>query len=118
MEGTIWLWIGFNLFVLFMLAIDLGVFHRKSHVVNSKEALVWSAVWITLALTFNAGIYFFWDKMSPSSAYTNLGIFLMAQYAMNQQAQQDQTGEGDWFHPPIRIGGPGGLGGKFQDFQR
>ncbi len=52
------LWVGFNAFVLVMLAVDLGVFHRKAHVVNVKEALAWSAVWIALALAFNAGVYF------------------------------------------------------------
>lgn len=52
-------WILFNLFVLGMLAVDLGIFHRKSHEVNLKEALSWSAVWITLAMIFNAGIYYF-----------------------------------------------------------
>jgi len=71
MEGTIWLWIGFNVFVLFMLALDLGVFHRHSHVVSTKEAAVWSVVWISLAMLFNAGIYFFWDLMAPQSTYTN-----------------------------------------------
>ncbi len=55
---TIWLWVGFNLFVLTMLALDLGVFHRKAHAVSVKEATIWSIVWITLALLFNAGIYF------------------------------------------------------------
>jgi tellurite resistance protein TerC len=40
-----------------MLALDLGVFHRKAHVIKIKEALVWSGVWITLALLFNLGIY-------------------------------------------------------------
>lgn len=54
----IWFWIGFILFVLAMLAIDLGVFHRKTHTVRIKEALAWSAVWITLALCFNVFIYF------------------------------------------------------------
>jgi tellurite resistance protein TerC len=43
-EGPIWLWIGFNLFVLAMLALDLGVFHRKSHAVSTKEAITWSVV--------------------------------------------------------------------------
>lgn len=52
------LWIGFNVFVLAMLALDLGVFHRKAHEVKVKEALIWSAVWIVLALLFNLGIYF------------------------------------------------------------
>ena len=56
--GAVWPWIGFNLFVLAMLAIDLGVFHRKAHSVSLKEASIWSVVWITLALIFNAGLYF------------------------------------------------------------
>jgi tellurite resistance protein TerC len=52
------LWIGFILLILLLLALDLGVFHRKAHVVNVREALVWSAVWVTLALLFNVFIYF------------------------------------------------------------
>jgi tellurite resistance protein TerC len=70
-EGQVWLWVGFNLFVLAMLALDLGVFHRKSHVVSGKEALTWSVVWIALSLAFNAIIYFFWDRIMPGSSYTN-----------------------------------------------
>jgi len=53
-----WLWIGFIGFVVAMLALDLGVFHRKVHVVQLKEALVWSGVWIGLALVFNVFVYF------------------------------------------------------------
>jgi len=56
--GTPALWIGFTVFVLAMLALDLGVFHRKAHAVRVREACVWSAVWIGLALFFNAGVYF------------------------------------------------------------
>ena len=56
MTDTLWLWIGFNVFVLAMLALDLGVFHRKAHVVTLKESLSWTAVWVTLALIFNLGI--------------------------------------------------------------
>lgn len=52
-------WILFNSFVLGMLALDLGVFHKKCHVVNFKEAVIWSAVWIGLALAFNLGVYLF-----------------------------------------------------------
>jgi tellurite resistance protein TerC len=52
MDSTL-LWVGFNVFVLAMLALDLGVFHRTAHEVNVKEALVWSVVWIGLALVFN-----------------------------------------------------------------
>ena len=58
-SGTIWLWLGFNIFVLAMLALDLGVFHRKAHALSLKEASIWSVVWITLAMVFNAGLYLF-----------------------------------------------------------
>lgn len=58
MDNNLLLWIGFNVFVIIMLALDLGVFHRKNHVVGMKEALTWSGVWIGLALVFNAAIYF------------------------------------------------------------
>jgi tellurite resistance protein TerC len=57
MSDRLLLWIVFNVFVLGMLALDLGVFHRKAHAVSLKEALVWCCVWVSLALTFNAGIY-------------------------------------------------------------
>lgn len=57
MSSQIWLWVGFNIFVLLMLTLDLGVFHRRSHVVSVKEALWWSAFWITLSLVLNASIY-------------------------------------------------------------
>ena len=57
MELSIWWWVAFNVFVLAMLALDLGVFHRKAHVVGLREAAVWSAVWVGLALVFNAGLW-------------------------------------------------------------
>jgi tellurite resistance protein TerC len=55
--GTPLLWGGFVLFVLAMLALDLGVFHRKAHPVGFREALVWSGVWVSLALLFNGMLY-------------------------------------------------------------
>jgi len=55
--GTPGLWIGFVAFVLVMLAIDLGIFNRKDHVVGFREALGWSGVWVTLALVFNAIVW-------------------------------------------------------------
>jgi len=55
--GTPGLWIGFTVFILTLLALDLGVFHRKAHQVRFGEALTWSIVWIALALLFNAGVY-------------------------------------------------------------
>lgn len=59
MDTPIIFWIIFNAFVLIMLALDLGVFHRKSHEVSVKEALTWTFVWISLAMIFN-GIIYFW----------------------------------------------------------
>jgi tellurite resistance protein TerC len=53
-EITPWHWAGFIACILFFLALDLGVFHRRAHVVRFKEALVWSAVWFTLAMLFGA----------------------------------------------------------------
>ena len=55
----------FNLFVLAMLALDLGVFHRRAHVVSLREAVVWSIIWITLSLLFNLGIWF-WRGPVPA----------------------------------------------------
>ncbi|MBP6785522.1 MAG: TerC family protein [Verrucomicrobiales bacterium] len=56
MTDTLWLWVGFNVFVLLMLALDLGVFHRKAHVVSFRESIAWTVVWITLAMIFNLGV--------------------------------------------------------------
>ena len=55
--GTPGLWIGFTLFVLALLALDLGVFHRRAHEVRFREALAWNVVWIVLALLFNGWVY-------------------------------------------------------------
>ncbi|MEO7318589.1 MAG: TerC family protein [Chthoniobacteraceae bacterium] len=57
MTESPWLWIGFNVFVLAMLALDLGVFHRKSHIVSTREAIAWTVAWITMALLFNLGVW-------------------------------------------------------------
>jgi tellurite resistance protein TerC len=55
--GSPLLWGGFLVFVLGLLGLDLGVFHRKAHAVSLKEAAIWSGVWVGLALLFNAGVY-------------------------------------------------------------
>jgi tellurite resistance protein TerC len=54
------LWIGFSLFILFMLSLDLGLFNRKVHAIKYREAAIWSAIWITLAMIF-AGIVFWFQ---------------------------------------------------------
>ena len=88
MEINGFVWAGFLLFVLLMLALDLGVFHRKSHEVKIREALIWSAVWISLALLFNVGVYFLMGKekaiefltgyvIEKSLSVDNLFVFIM-----------------------------------------
>jgi tellurite resistance protein TerC len=57
MATSIWFWVVFALFLAGMLALDLGVFHRKAHAVRFREAAAWSAVWVTLSLLFAAGVY-------------------------------------------------------------
>ncbi len=58
--GSLWLWIIFNVCVLGMLALDLGVFNRKAHVISFREAIIWSIAWIVLALLFN-GLVLLWQ---------------------------------------------------------
>jgi tellurite resistance protein TerC len=56
-----WLWIGFIILVVLLLAVDLGVFHAKAHSVTVREALIWSGVWVGLALLFNVFVYFSYE---------------------------------------------------------
>lgn len=81
-------WIAFLAFVILLLALDLGVFHRKSHEVKIKEALIWSAVWIGLALVFNYFVYVYMGKVKAlefltgyliekSLSVDNLFVFIM-----------------------------------------
>jgi tellurite resistance protein TerC len=72
--GSPGLWVGFIAFVLCMLALDLGVFHRKAHVVRYREALVWSGVWIFLSLVFTAGV---WWKFGSQSGIEFLTGYLI-----------------------------------------
>ena len=64
MTHSLSLWVGFNFLILMLIAIDLGVLHKKSHVISVKEALIWSAGWIFISLTFNVGIYFWFGYES------------------------------------------------------
>lgn len=69
-----WLWAGFTAFILALLALDLGVFHRKAHAVSVREATFWSAAWILLALLFNAGL---WWLRGPDPALQFLTGYLI-----------------------------------------
>src|SRR5262245_40527430 len=65
MTTSVWFYVGFTGFVLAMLALDLGVFHRKAHVVRPREAGMWVGIWMFLALTFAAVLYF-WQGGEPA----------------------------------------------------
>lgn len=70
MSESVVLWTSFNLFVLGMLALDLGVFHKKSHEIGVKEALTWTGVWISLSMLFNLFIYFYFDADKAFQFFT------------------------------------------------
>ena len=65
MASQVWMWVAFNVFILVMLAVDLGVAHRRAHEVGLKEALVWSGIWIALSLLFALGLYV-WYGSQPA----------------------------------------------------
>lgn len=70
MQTDLIFWVGFNVFVFFMLALDLGVFHRKAHEVSIKEASIWSVIWITLAFIFNGFVYYFFGEHKALEFFT------------------------------------------------
>ncbi len=87
-----WLfWVLFNLFVLLLLALDLGVFHRKKHVVGFREAIGWTLVWISLAAGFAVLIYFFGHTMVGGTAKPNseLSLEFIAGYLIEQSLSVD-----------------------------
>ena len=88
METSPLIWLGFNLFIVVMLVLDLGVFHRKSEVMSFKQAIGWSIFWISLAGVFNLGLWYYRgpdDAMSFLTGYLlekslsvdNLFVFLL-----------------------------------------
>jgi tellurite resistance protein TerC len=81
MATNIWFWVGFIAFVLAMLALDLGVFHRKAHEVKPKEAGVWVAVWVTLALVFAGGLWYFESR--------NVALTFLTGYVIEESLSVD-----------------------------
>ena len=88
MSSQVLMWVGFNVFVLAMLILDLKVFHRRAHVVSVRESLLWTGFWIALSLLFNLGIYFWRGDdvalqfltaylIEKSLSVDNLFVFLM-----------------------------------------
>jgi len=70
METPLLFWILFNVFVLVMLALDLGVFNRKAHEISFREAMIWTVVWIILALGFNTILYFWRGTQQAMEFFT------------------------------------------------
>lgn len=70
MDDSLILWGTFNLFVLGMLALDLGVFHKRSEEITVRNALVWTGIWITLAMAFNLFVYLYFGKAEAIEFFT------------------------------------------------
>jgi len=86
--GTVGLWIGFNIFVLLMLALDLGVFHRRAHAISLREAAAWNVVWLAMALAFNYAMLHWYGRtpaleffagyvIERALSFDNIFIFLL-----------------------------------------
>jgi len=97
-----WLYAGFTAFVLAMLALDLGVFHREAHVVTFKESATWSVVWISLALIFNVLLYVYADwkfaqdprllavpGFEPAMAAKNVGLEFLTGFVIEKSLAVD-----------------------------
>lgn len=78
MRENIYFWAGFIILIAVMLALDLGVFHRKLHRVGVREALRWSGVWISIALAFGVVVYFDYLRESPAVARIKILEYLTA----------------------------------------
>lgn len=74
LSNKVFLWTSFNIVVLILLALDLGVFHRKDHTISMKESLVWSAIWIGVALLFNVFVYYWKGSETALEFFT--GYFI------------------------------------------
>jgi tellurite resistance protein TerC len=88
MATSIWFWVAFNALVLILLTLDLGVFHRKAHVVSMREAGIWTAVWVALAIAFNGWVFYYAGSQAglefltgylveKSLAVDNIFVFVM-----------------------------------------
>jgi TerC family integral membrane protein len=86
---TVWGWVGFHVFIFAMLALDLGVFQRKAHSVSMKEAGIWSAVWVSLALVFALGIGLFWSHWHPEDSGSHKALEFTTGYLVELSLSVD-----------------------------
>ncbi|MBX7042516.1 MAG: TerC family protein [Ignavibacteria bacterium] len=83
MPTDLLLWIGFSVFLIIMLALDLGVFHKESHVVEFKEAMIWSGIWVGLAVLFNIGVFYYFGEVK--------GLEFMTGYLVEKSLSVDNV---------------------------
>lgn len=89
-QNELLLFVLFNIFILFLLLLDLGVFHRKDKVVSLKEAAAWSAVWIVLSLLFNLALFFWVRERTGSAAEaTRVSLEFLTGYLMEKALSVD-----------------------------
>jgi len=84
-----WLYAGFTAFVLLLLALDLGIFHRDAHVVTFRESLAWSGVWVTLALAFNYAFYLYAAGAFGAEAGERLALEFLTGYVIEKSLAVD-----------------------------
>lgn len=85
-------WAGFGAFVLTMLALDLGVFHRKAHEAKMREALTWSGTWVGLSLLFNLGIYLGWiGAYAGAAARQQAALDFLTSYVIEYSLSVDNV---------------------------
>jgi tellurite resistance protein TerC len=84
-----WFYAGFTAFILLLLALDLGVFHRHAHVVTFRESLTWSVVWVTLALAFNYGFFVYATGSFGPEAGRRLGLEFLTGYLVEKSLAVD-----------------------------
>lgn len=86
-----WFYAGFTLFVLGLLALDLGVFHRDAHVVSFRESLTWSVVWVALALAFNYAFYRYAAGRFGPDVGTQIGLEFLTGYVVEKSLAVDNV---------------------------
>ena len=84
-----WLYAGFLVVVLLMLAIDLGIFHRHAHVVSFRESLTWSVVWVSIALVFNYAFYRYAASQFGAEEGQRLGLEFLTGYIIEKSLAVD-----------------------------
>jgi tellurite resistance protein TerC len=84
-----WFYAGFTAFILLLLALDLGVFHRHAHVVTFRESLAWSAVWVVLALAFNYAFFLYATDAFGPDAGRRLGLEFLTGYLVEKSLAVD-----------------------------